>query len=184
MSIKKFICAAVLVSFAGLSVTGCYGHYALFNKVLKWNGKMGGKVMQELVYLVFWILPVYEICIFADWLIFNTLEFWTGSNPMAMGNTYEEMDANGNKVYAVKNPDGTLSVNLVAADGKTADFMLERNGNTVRVIDSKSGSLMAMQTMDNDGNVLARAAFDLNGVAVAENSAAEGVAAVAVNAAQ
>jgi hypothetical protein len=179
MSIKKFICAAVLVSSAGLSVTGCYGHYALFNKVLKWNGKMGNKWLGELVYLFFWILPVYEIRLFADWLIFNTLEFWTGSNPMAMGDTYEESDGKGNKVYAVKNPDGTLSVNLVAANGKTADFMLERNGNTVRVIDSKSGSLMAMQTMDNEGNVLARAAFDASGVAIADD--VEG-AAVAVNA--
>lgn len=43
------------------------------------------------MYLVLWIIPVYEICLVADFLVLNTLEFWTGSNPLAMREGDREM---------------------------------------------------------------------------------------------
>jgi len=147
MGLKKFICAVVLAAFTCVSMTGCYGSNQLFNKIHKWNGSLGNKFVESLVHFVFFaILPVYGIALFADIVILNVIEFWTGSNPLAMGDTYEEIDANGNKIYAVKNADGTLSVNIVDVNGKTADFTLERNGDVISAVDA-SGATIAMRTI-------------------------------------
>jgi len=98
MRVRKFVCAAVLAAFACASVGGCYGKYALFNSAAKFGGRLGGKYVGAVVHLVLWIIPVYEICLVGDLLIFNTIEFWTGSNPVAMNSdTYQETDATGIK---------------------------------------------------------------------------------------
>jgi len=158
MRIKKFICAAVLASFLCVSLNSCYGSFALFNKVHKWNGSVGGKLINEIVYLVFWILPVYEICLGADWLILNTIEFWTGSKLISMNNdTYQETDADGNKVFAVRNTDGSLSVSITDASGKKADFTLERDGNNIRAVDAK-GKVIGQQVIDGNSEAVALAA--------------------------
>jgi len=158
MRIRKFVCAAVLASFLAVSLNSCYGSFALFNKVHKWNGKIGGKFVNAAVYLVFWILPVYEICFGADWLIFNTIEFWTGSKLISMDNdTYQETDADGNKVYAVRNIDGSLSVSITDVTGNKADFTLEQDGNIIRAVDAK-GDVIAQQMLDNNGEIIAQVA--------------------------
>jgi len=158
MRIRKFVCAAVLASFLCVSLNSCYGSFALFNKVHKWNGKVGGKWLNEIVYLVFWVLPVYEICLSADWLVLNTIEFWTGSKLVSMNSdTYQETDADGNKVFAVRNTDGSLSVSITDANGKKADFTLEQDGNTIRAVDAK-GNVIAQQVVDNNGEAVAQVA--------------------------
>lgn len=66
----------------------CIGSFALTGKVLEWNKSLGNKFINELVFLLFCILPVYEISVFIDVVILNLVEFWTDSNPMAY-NTQE-----------------------------------------------------------------------------------------------
>jgi len=170
--LRKFVCAAALAAFTCVSVGGCYGKYALWHAVHEWNGSIGNKFLASLVHFVFWgVIPVYGIAGFVDVIILNVIEFWSGSNPMAMGNTYEETDANGNKVYAVKNPDGTLSVTMTDASGKTADFMLVRNKNVVSVVDTKSGIVIAKQSHDAEGAVIARQVMGVESAVMAMNAA-------------
>jgi hypothetical protein len=151
MSIKKFVSMAVLVSVMGVSLNSCYGRFALTGKLHKWVGGLGNKFVST---LVFWvtasILPIYWFSVVADVLIFNLIEFWTGSNPMAMGDTYQEVDENGNMLYAVKNADGSLSVNMVSADGqKKADFTLVRDNLEVRAINAE-GEVFAQQAIPQE----------------------------------
>jgi hypothetical protein len=158
MRIRKFVCAAVLAAFACASVGGCYGKYALFNSAAKFGGNLGGKYVGAVVNLVFWIVPVYEICLLGDLLVFNTIEFWTGSNPVAMNSdTYQETDADGNKIYAVRNTDGSLSVNITDVKGNKADFTLVRDGNVIRAVDN-NGEIIAQQVVDNNGEIIAQVA--------------------------
>ncbi|MDR2728834.1 MAG: DUF3332 domain-containing protein, partial [Chitinispirillales bacterium] len=145
----------VLAAFTCVSLSGCYGSYALFNKVQSWNGSIGDKWVNSVVNFVFWIIPVYGISLLADFFILNTIEFWVGSNPVAMGDTYEETDGNGNKIYAVKNSDGTLSVNIVGANGSKADFILERDGDIIRAIDI-GGALIAQRIINAEGVLVAQ----------------------------
>lgn len=82
---KRFIpvCAVMLAS--SMLFSSCIGNFALTNKVLSWNKQIGNKFVNELVFFGFWILPVYEISALADVLVINTVEFWSGTNPIAAG---------------------------------------------------------------------------------------------------
>jgi hypothetical protein len=83
----KKIKSVALVGFAALFMliqTGCFGSFGLTKEVYKFNSKVGSKWVNELVFLVFCAVPVYEIAGFVDVVILNSIEFWTGSNPMAM----------------------------------------------------------------------------------------------------
>jgi len=107
---KKFKCILV-ISLAltfGVVQTSCIGSFAAFNKVLKWNNGVGGKWVNELVFLILWILPVYEICFFFDGIILNTIEFWTGSNPLAMNS-------------------GEFDVKTIEKDGKVYEVTASQN---------------------------------------------------------
>ncbi len=58
----------------------CYGSYGAFHAVHNWNGHAtGNKIANSAIHLGLWIVPVYPICLFGDFLIFNTIEFATGS---------------------------------------------------------------------------------------------------------
>jgi hypothetical protein len=65
-------------------LSGCYGNFPLTRKVYNWNGEMGDKYMNNIVFWVLNIIPVYGVASLADAVIFNLIEFWTGENPMAM----------------------------------------------------------------------------------------------------
>ena len=84
MKKAKCILAISLALTMGVIQTSCIGSFSLTQKVLSWNNGLGNKWINELVFLVFWIVPVYELSIFVDGIVLNTIEFWTGSNPFSM----------------------------------------------------------------------------------------------------
>lgn len=69
---------------AALPMQGCYGNFNLTRKVYNWNGTLGDKFVKSLVMCVMIIVPVYGLAGLADLVILNLVEFWTGSNPMAL----------------------------------------------------------------------------------------------------
>ena len=136
--IVTLLCAGMIV------LSGCYGKYACFNKLHDWNGTLGDKWINSIVHFFLFWLPIYGICLFlVDGLVLNTVEFWTGSNPLASGDSYFEKDAEGNSIAAVKNADGSMSVELTTAKGEKANLTLQRDENVVRAL-------------DNEGNVVAQ----------------------------
>ena len=81
----KRLAPLVLVAALATSQTGCYGSYSAFRSVHKWNGSAtGNKVVNSLIHFGLWVVPVYELTIAGDWLIFNNIEFLTGK-PMFGG---------------------------------------------------------------------------------------------------
>ncbi len=84
MKKKLFSVCAILVA-GSLMFSSCIGSFGLSNKVLTWNQQVGSKFVNELVFIGFWILPVYEISLLADLLVINSIEFWSGSNPVIAG---------------------------------------------------------------------------------------------------
>ncbi len=65
--------------------TSCIGNFALTSKLLAWNKTISNKFVNELVFFAFWIIPVYEVSALADVVVFNSIEFWSGNNPIACG---------------------------------------------------------------------------------------------------
>lgn len=78
----KIAVGAMMVAGGSLLFSSCIGSFSLTNKVLSWNNNVGAKAVNELVFIAFWILPVYEVTALADLLVLNSIEFWSGSNPM------------------------------------------------------------------------------------------------------
>ena len=106
-----------LLLAAAMLTTSCVGSFQLFNHVAKWNTHATkSKFLNEIIFLV--ISPVYAVCTVADALVLNTIEFWSGSNPMAqrVGTTQEVMGQDGRYYavttlrngYKVKSPNGDV----------------------------------------------------------------------------
>lgn len=81
--IRKTI-AVTMIAALGITLSGCYGSFNMTKKVHDWNGSLGNKFVQEAVFIAFNIIPVYGVSVFIDAIILNTVEFWTGNNPLAL----------------------------------------------------------------------------------------------------
>lgn len=110
--------AVVLTLLGSFTLTSCIGSFALTNKLLGWNRQIGPKFVNELVFVAFWILPVYEVSALADVLVINTIEFWSGRNPVSASTQVIDTDSGR---YLVK------------CDGKGYDITCEATGETVRL---------------------------------------------------
>lgn len=132
---KKYLTVAVALVLCGsMLTTSCIGSFSLSNKLLSWNKQVGNKFVNELVFFAFWILPVYEVSLLADVLVLNSIEFWSGSNPVAQGRS------------VIDGKDGRY---LVDCDGKGYTITSENDGSVVRLDfdeDDRSWSVTA------DGN--------------------------------
>jgi hypothetical protein len=87
----KIAKAVVLITLLGftLAASGCYGGFNLTRNLYKWNGnievndgKNTNEVVQSAVMVLLWAIPVYQIVILADALVINSIQFWTGKNPV------------------------------------------------------------------------------------------------------
>jgi hypothetical protein len=76
------VAAVVLVAVTGL---GCYGQFALTRKIYDWNGRAtNNKFANSVITWALILIPVYEVCALADFLVFNTVEVFSGRNPIAV----------------------------------------------------------------------------------------------------
>lgn len=109
----------VLTLAASLGLSSCIGSFALSNRILSWNKTIGNKFLNELVFAAFWLLPVYEVSLFADVVVINSIEFWSGSNPMACS------------TKRIVGDDGRRY--LVKCDGKGYDIICETDKSSIRL---------------------------------------------------
>ena len=81
MSRRLRTCAVILA--LALATSGCYGPFNLTRRLYQWNGQVGrDKWEREFLFVVLVWAPVYGIATLADAVVFNSMEFWTGKNPV------------------------------------------------------------------------------------------------------
>ncbi len=98
---------AALVVFASILMTSCIGSFSLTNKVKNWNEGIGDKFVNELVFIGLHLIPIYELCVFADIIVFNSIEFWTGDNVVSNpGETKLVKNAAGEQVTITTTENG------------------------------------------------------------------------------
>lgn len=143
---KRYLSVALVVALAGsMMMTSCIGSFSLTNKLLSWNRQVGNKFVNELVFFAFWVIPVYEVSCLADVLVINSIEFWSGTNPVAKGK----------KVI-----DGHDGRYLVECDGKGYTITSENDGSIVRLdfdadrqtwsVDAGQGAIPFMTFVDDN----------------------------------
>ena len=133
MKKTKITVALVLAMAALLPLESCIGSFALTKKVLTWNKQVGDKFVNELVFVAFCILPVYEITALADILVINSIEFWSGENPVvAQAKVIDGKDASylvqsDKDGYTITNPKDKSIVRL-NFDAVNRSWSVEQNG--------------------------------------------------------
>ena len=115
--------AIVMIAVSSVAFTGCYGSFSLTSKLHNWNGQVSNaKFVNELVFLGLCIIPAYELCCLGDALIFNSIEFWGGQNPVAMkAGDVEE----GQVMYAGHPYHVTKSLNKMVVASEETDAVAE-----------------------------------------------------------
>lgn len=83
----------ILAMVVSIASTGCLGRFAAFNKLLDWNrGVDENEWVNEALFVALLIIPVYEVALLADVVIFNSVEFWTHNNPVDAANDGADRD--------------------------------------------------------------------------------------------
>ncbi len=168
---------AILLS-GTILFSSCVGSFGLFNRLSSWNNQIGNKFTNELVFLALNIIPVYGVAYLADALVINSIEFWSGSNPMAnAGDVKKVKGENGD--YLVKTLENGYSI---TKEGETAsmDLIYNQELNTWNVVaDGQSTELLkmnndgtAMMTLPNGESMMVT--LDADGVLAAQQKAMHG----------
>lgn len=168
---KSMMVCAVLAG--SILFTSCIGSFKLWNNLKDWNQGVGNKFVNELVFIALHIVPVYEIAYLADVIVFNSIEFWSGSNPVASNETKEIKGENGDYLvtsnengYTITNKEDNQSMDLVYnKENKTWNAVTETenielvkmNDNGTVSINMQNGTSMTVMP-DMQGVAAARAA--------------------------
>lgn len=169
---KSMMVCAVLAG--SILFTSCIGSFKLWNNLKDWNQGVGNKFVNELVFIALHIVPVYEIAYLADVIVFNSIEFWSGSNPVASNETKEIKGENGDYLvtsnengYTITNKEDNQSMDLVYnkesntwnAVTETENIeLVKMNDNGTVSINMQNGTSMTVMP-DMQGVAAARAAI-------------------------
>jgi hypothetical protein len=119
---------------------GCFGAFPLTNKIIK-----------SVTFWVLVIVPIYEVGMLADAIIFNLVEFWTGDQLLSVGPT---VDSNGNLVSLTPASDGREAVLTVSRGGKVLaqESFVKVSDSTFEVRDAQ-GNLDGKVLKAPDGTI-------------------------------
>lgn len=148
---KSIVCIAMS---SMLLFSSCLGSFSAFNNLKEWNQDLSdNKFVNNVVFWGLNIIPVYGLFFFGDTIIFNVIEFWSGSNPIAMedgdeevqlverdGNTYE-MTATKNRmqVAVLEGPKKGSKVDLVYRPGEKSWNAVRPNGEIIKLSSFEEG---------------------------------------------
>lgn len=65
-----------------MMTAGCFGPFNLTRRLYQWNQQVGTKWEREFMFILLAWAPVYGVSVLADAIVFNSMEFWTGNNPV------------------------------------------------------------------------------------------------------
>lgn len=139
---KKSLTLLVATTLASsVLFSSCIGSFGLTNKLLNWNKNIDSKFVNELVFIAFWIVPVYEISALADVLVLNSIEFWSGNSPVADAGTTKTIDTENGTFTVETKTDGyhiqkegeEKSLDLVF-DKADKSWSIEADGETTKLL--------------------------------------------------
>ncbi|MBR0525577.1 MAG: DUF3332 domain-containing protein [Prevotella sp.] len=146
VNVKVFACLMA----GALMMNSCIGSFSLFNKYAEWQRTMtNSKFLNAIVGFI--LMPIVGgITWVIDWFVLNTIEFWSGDNPMAKnaGKTQQVMGSDG-RYYAVK----TLidGYEITTPDGQMVKFVYDKQNDAWMQV--QNGVTKEMFRFNEDGTV-------------------------------
>ncbi len=130
--------AGLLFAFS-LTMTGCFGSFQLTRSVYQWNESVTpNKFAQTLLFYGMNVVPVYSAAGFLDLVVFNLVEFWSGTNPIAMAEgehetqlvyldgEWYELEASKNRLHISKQEeDATRLLYTINFDEQSQHFLVK-----------------------------------------------------------
>lgn len=148
---KKLVAGFVVLTFL---FAGCTGSFSITKKLYGFH-RAQDKWIDETVFLVCVILPVYGVTLLVDGLVVNSIEFWTGDNPVASNNPEPVSIAKGKDTEAVLNYDrsrGQVLLSILKDNNDIRNFTFEKTAHGVVARDS-SGQIRFTAVTNDDGSV-------------------------------
>ena len=167
---KHFKISALLLS-ATIIMSSCIGSFRLTNNIKDWNDGVGSKWVNEIIFLAFHIVPVYEVAMLIDGVVLNTIEFWGGNSLVDnAGDTKVVKNSRGQdiEITTMENgyeiTDGKVAMNLVFDEDTQIWSAVcgEQVTDLVKLVDDNNAQLFLMDgdvmdiTLDEAGMDMAR----------------------------
>jgi hypothetical protein len=148
---KKISLKVAVLLLAGSTLcSSCIGSFSLFNKYEKWQCSMtNNKFVNGIVGLI--LQPIVGgICLFVDAWVLNTIEFWTGNQPLAAG-TIKNVKGSDGQMYAVKTVKNGYEI--TAPNGEKTYFKHNKKNDSWSV--SQNGVSRDLFKYNEDGTIMA-----------------------------
>lgn len=132
------ICLSALLP----ATSGCFGAFALTRKVYEFNRRIDDdKWIQWVTFVVLNFVPVYGAATFIDAVFANSVEFWSGQNPILAASTRTETGPNGETVRATFLPGRVCELEVIDALGQRHFIRLVAETDRIAVFD-EAGQLL------------------------------------------
>src|SRR5689334_12499161 len=164
---RAIVTSLVLVGFMTVSAA-CYGPFNLTRNVYHWNsnikgsGEVNEKWMKEIVFFGMIVIPVYMFSALLDAFVFNSIQFWSGDNPIKLTRDADgyihEVQLGDTTISAVWSEDHRLAALTYRQQGqitKTATIV-EQGGSFRMVEDGDSSIYVSEFSVDGGVNILDR----------------------------
>lgn len=112
---RKLVMSIALA--AAVLSTSCLGSFHAVTGLKTWNDTVtDSKFVNNVLFWAMNIVPVYGLFTFGDVIVFNLIEFWSGSNPLAMN-------------------DGDMEIQTIEHEGNLIEMRAMKNKMQMAVID-------------------------------------------------
>ena len=145
----RAVAIAVMCTFLPMATTGCFGGFELTKKVYKFNQEVNpDKWVQWCAFLVMSL--VYPAAGGIDVVFANSVEFWTGQNPIRADATRTFRGENGELVSATFKPGGIVLVQVETADGTSHGVTLIRERASIVAVRADGRFLARVGDVDGE----------------------------------
>ena len=156
---KKHFKISALLLAATIVLSSCIGSFRLTNNIKDWNETIGDKYVNELVFVALHIVPIYPIAMFVDGVVLNSVEFWTGDNPVAeVGETKVVKNCAGEEIEIVATENGynlsngQTAMNLVY-DKEQQLWSAEYNNQVTKLVKLNGDNTAQLFVGDGEVNI-------------------------------
>ncbi len=145
---KTILCIALGSS---LMCSSCIGSFGLWNNLKDWNQSVGNKFVNEIVFLALNIIPVYEVAYLADIIVLNSIEFWSGSNPLADAGKVKTVKGENGEYLVTTNTDG-YTITKTGEEDTPLNLVYNEDNNTWSAV-TNTGENFELVIMNEDGTI-------------------------------
>jgi len=146
---KRFFKLAVVGTIScSLLFSSCIGPFNLSSKLLAWNQTVSDKFVNAILFVV--LSPAYVVTLAGDLLLFNTIEFWTGNNPIEAGVVKQVQGDNG--VYTVETLENGYRIEDEA--GQITQFVYDKESNTWSLVANEKTTKLITISDDNKNAIV------------------------------